>query len=501
MEEPLPAGGSCLLGSFNLDAYVKDKQFDFEAFSKDIPIVVKAMNEVLDEGLPLHPLEIQQQTVRDYRQIGIGVMGIADMLIHCEIKYGSNKSLELCDQIGTTLINGALQSSSLLAKEYGTYPKYKKCVMESEFFKNNATQETKELVQKYGLRNSQLLTIAPNGSLSTMWGVSGGIEPIFAFSYTRKTESLHDEDKYYNVYTDIVKEYMEENNLQDEKDLPSYFVNSETIDMYERIYMQSVWQRRIDASISSTINLPNSATVEDVCNLYMKAWEYGLKGLTIYRKGCKREGILTIDKPQKTKELQRGEWSKIPSDTIYEKRKIHTGCGKLVLFVGYSPSENRIIDMYVKRSADGGCVHNIDAVVIAMSGMLRLGGNLDNIEKAFRGCGTCNSFTAAKLKGKKLSKGKSCPTAILNAIKEVEDEIKTQELVDIVSNTPELKTQLEDEYDKFHSTFTEEEKAFIEENGQIAYANATNRCPVCNSELQNSGGCISCPSCLFSRCE
>lgn len=482
---------------------MKDKQFDFEEFKRDIPTVVKAMNEVLDEGLPLHPLEIQRQTARDYRQIGIGIMGLADMLIHCELKYGSKESIELCDKIGSVLINGALQSSALLAKENGTYPKYKRCVMDSEFFKVNATNKTRELVEKYGLRNSQLLTIAPTGSLSTMWGISGGIEPIFAFSYTRKTESLYDEDKYYKIYTQIVQEYMEENNITNEKELPNYFVNSETINMYERIQMQSIWQKHIDASISSTINLPNSATVDEVYGLYLRAWELGLKGLTIYRKGCKREGILTIDNPTETqpKELQRGEWDKIPSDTVYIRRKIHTGCGKLVLFVGYSESEDRITDFYIKRSANGGCVHNIDAVVISMSGMMRLGGSLDNIEKAFRGCGTCNSFTTAKLKGKKLSEGKSCPTAILNAIKDVENEIKSKQLAQIFKDTPQLKSQLEEAYDEVRPVFSDEEKEFIKENGEIAFALATNKCPTCGSELQNSGGCIICNNCGFTKCE
>ena len=462
MEEPLPSGGSCLLGSFNLDGYVKEGKFDYNEFKNDIPIVVKAMNDVLDEGLPLHPLEIQRETVRNYRQIGIGIMGIADMLIHMKLKYGSEESIKECDKIGKTLANEVLKSSSLLAKEFGTYPKYKDIILESDFIKENADQDTLELIKKYGLRNSQLLTIAPTGTISTMWGVSGGIEPIFAFSYTRKTESLHNEDKYYKVYTEIVKEYIDKYNITEEE-LPSYFVNASTINPYERIQMQSAWQKHIDASISSTLNLPKETTIDEVYNLYMKGWELDLKGLTIYRNGCKREGILTTENKKEVN--QSNKWLPIPKDTIYKKRKIHTGCGKLVLFVGYSPSEDRIVEMYVKRSANGGCVHNIDALVISMSGMLRLGGNLDNIEKAFEGCGTCNSFTTARLKGKKLSKGKSCPTAILNAIKEVENEIK-HKVVDM-DNKDQSK----------------------------------NLCPECGTEIQFSSGCVICPECGYSKCE
>lgn len=173
--------------------------------------------------------------------------------------------------------------------------------------------------------------------------VSGGIEPIFSFSYTRKTESLHGEDKYYKVYTKIVKEYMEENNLKEEEELPDFFVNAQTIDPFKRVEMQGIWQSYIDASISSTINLPNEATVEEVEQLYMYAWEQGCKGLTIYRDGCARSGILTLDdkeeEEEETNELKRGEWKSLADDTYYVKRKLVIGCGTLKLFIGYSPSE------------------------------------------------------------------------------------------------------------------------------------------------------------------
>lgn len=463
-EEPLPAGGSCLLSAFNLSEYVINGKFDFAQFEKDIPKVVKAMNEVLDEGLPLHPLEIQRKTVYEYRQIGIGVMGIADMLIKLGLTYGDTESLSLCDEIGFTLANESIRASSLLAKEFGVYDKYNKdAITKSDFFKENTNDDVKRLVNKYGLRNSQLLTIAPTGTISTMLGVSGGIEPIFELSYTRKTESLHDKDVYYKVYTKIVKDYMQEHNLTNEIQLPSYFVTSSTINPLNRIKMQSIWQEHIDASISSTVNLPISATIDDVYNLYMNAWKYRLKGLTIYRNGCKREGILTTDK-DKPKDTPISTWLPIPEDTMYYRKKIHTGCGKLVLFVGYSKSEDRLTDFYVKRSAEGGCVHNIDALVISMSGMIRLGGDLSNIEKAFKGCGACNSFIRARANGKNLSKGKSCPTAILSAIKEIQESIKNEK----TESLEEIKIG--------------------------------NKCPECGEEIQMSGGCVICPSCGYSKC-
>jgi ribonucleoside-diphosphate reductase alpha chain len=123
-EEPLPAGGSCLLGAMNLAEYVVNKRFDYESFKRDIHVVVKAMDEVLDQGLPLHPLQIQRDTVRDYRQIGIGIMGLADMLIKMEHKYDTIEAVYLCDEIGFTMANEVIKANALLAKEKGVYPKY-----------------------------------------------------------------------------------------------------------------------------------------------------------------------------------------------------------------------------------------------------------------------------------------------------------------------------------------------------------------------------------------
>lgn len=478
-EEPLPNGGSCLLGALNLSAYVENKEFNFDLFKEDICKAVKGLNEVLDQGLPLHPLAIQRETVRDYRQIGLGVMGIADMLIKMGIKYDTDEALKLCDTIGYTLTNTALKSSALLAKEYGAYPKYDKhSILSSDFVLQNAESDTYELIIEHGLRNSQLLTIAPTGSISTMIEVSGGIEPIFSFSYTRKTESLHGEDKYYKVYTKIVKEYMEENNLKEEEELPDFFVNAQTIDPFKRVEMQGIWQTSIDASISSTINLPNEATVEDVEKLYMYAWETGCKGLTIYRDGCARSGVLTLDdkkeeKEEEIKELRRGEWKSLADDTYYVKRKLVIGCGTLKLFIGYSPSEQSIQDLYIVKSGQGGCEKNLQAIAIAMSALLRVGGNLGQLEKAFSGITPCPSFVSNRAKGIKLSTGNYCGMAIINEVKAFLKEINGQEL-------PKVKNEETEIIDK------------DKEDGD--------KCPECGEKLIRSGGCMQCNNCGWSRC-
>ena len=303
-EEPLPAGGSCLLGSiilseFVTDPFSADAIFDNEKFKECVRDCVVGLNEVLEEGLLLHPLQQQKESVSKYRQIGLGVMGIADMLIKLNIRYGSEEAVKLCEELSNMMLNEAIKQSALIAKEHGPFEKYnEEVIFNSKFFINNVNDEVKELVRQYGLRNSQLLTIPPTGTISTMLGISGGIEPIFNLSYFRKTESVHDKDVVYKVYTPVVKEYMDAKNINDEEQLSDIFVTAMTLNPQERIKMQSAWQKNIDASISSTINLPNEATLEDVYNIYVSAWKNDLKGITIYRDGCKRSGILTNEKPK-----------------------------------------------------------------------------------------------------------------------------------------------------------------------------------------------------------
>lgn len=358
-EEPLPAGGSCLLSSINLSAFVKDKEFDFDDFSETVANGVIYLNEVLEEGLSLHPLEEQRKSVADWRQIGLGIMGLADMLIKMELPYDSEQARQLCEEIGLVMADQALYTSAFLAGHVGSYNNYKSCVQKSGFLKNNTCESTREVIEAYGLRNSQLLTIAPTGTISTMLGISGGIEPIFANSYTRKTESLHGHDEYYKVYTPIVKEYMDEHGIKDETELPNWFCTSSTISPLNRVLMQGVWQKHIDASISSTVNLPEEATIEDVEEIYLNAWKEGLKGITVFRNGCKRLGVLTTNSSQEKEEeksLSRGEIISCSDNLIGMKRRLTTGCGSLHCTAWFDPKTGDLMEIYLNKGSTGGCV-------------------------------------------------------------------------------------------------------------------------------------------------
>lgn len=333
-EETLPPFGSCNLSSINLSEFVKHKfedeaEFDFPRFKKMVRAGVIYLNEVLDENMKLHPLEQQREMSRDYRQIGLGIMGLADMLIKLGIAYGSQESIDLIHKIGRTMINEALKQSALLAKEDGSYPKYKaEAVLASDFIRSNADEDSLELIKSYGLRNSQLLTIPPTGSISTLIGCSNGVEPIFQISYTRKSESLYEHDTYYKVYTDIAREYMDYKGISDEEDLPDFFITTSDLDYKDRIDVQTAWQNYIDASISSTVNVPNDFTVEEVEDLYLYAWKQGIKGVTIYRDGCARAGILITENSKKGKiaELQE-ELDKLILDELLEDPDTCPMCG------------------------------------------------------------------------------------------------------------------------------------------------------------------------------
>ena len=504
-EEPLPNGGSCLLGSFNLAEYINESNlfFDFDKFKADISIVVKAMNDVLDEGLPLHPLSIQRETVHDYRQIGIGMMGLADLLIKLGIRYDSDEAIALCDEIGFVLANESIKASALLAKEFGPYPKYNEnAVLRSNFLRANATDGTINLVQMYGLRNSQLLTIAPTGTLSTMLGISGGVEPIFSFSYNRKTQSLHGEDVYYKVFTPIAKEYMDKHNLTEEEQLPDFFVTSQTIDPFKRVEIQGAWQKHIDASISSTINLPNEASIDLVEDLYIEAWYQGLKGLTIFRDGCDRAAVLTTEKPkeepkqekqlenllpQMNNNLKFGD-TIMPSDNLIGlKKTIKSGCGTMHVNAYFDEDTGELREVFLSKGSKGGCLAFTNAVSRLISLLARKGAPLEEIVDQLNSVVVCPSYAAARAAGKEVSPGSSCAASIAKALLEMHKKFNNMFIYD---DDDEVEHEVK-------PVVIDKERITKEVNGP-EYA----VCPECGEKsLMYSGGCNSCTNCGYTKCQ
>lgn len=422
-EEPLPAGGSCLLGSINLSEFITNKKFNETEFCDAVKIAVRGLNQVLDEGLIKHPLKEQQDSVRDWRQIGLGIFGLADALIKMEITYGSNKAIDFIHLMGNHLINSAIEESAMLAKEFGTYPKYDNRVLDSEFFKFVARNKSTELVKKYGLRNSQLLTCAPTGSLASLFNTSGSAEAIFATSYNRKTISLNNKEVVYKVYPKIIQDFI--NSGYTEENLPEYVVTAHKVPYKNRLDMQAALNMYIDASISSTCNVPENISVAEVADLYMYAWEAKCKGVTIWRDNCNREAILTTDKSNQNDKSANENNTQFNSISPISRKQLGTtvgathckkcACGTLYITTNLDKDGN-LVEVFTHTSKGGICQANLNSNTRLISLALRSGVKIEEIEDQLKGI-HCPACQLAKAKGQQVD-GLSCPDIISRTIKE-----------------------------------------------------------------------------------
>ena len=467
---------ACLLGSFNLSEYVfydKDYnvyEFDEFSFYDDVCTVVNEMNIVQEESIDKLPLDKQKAMAHNWKRIGIGIMGLADLFIKLGITYGSKESIELCDTIGEIMAISAIKQSMMLGDIYGSFPAFdRKAIKYSPF----VIDHLGENVEIEALRNSSLLSIAPTGTLSTLLGVSGGIEPIFANSYTRKTESLNGEDTYYKVYTPIVEKFMKENKLTEEEQLPEYFVTSSDIGWKERVNVQSAWQRHIDQAISSTVNLPESATVEDIYDIYVYAYKMGIKGITVFRDNCARTGILTTEKVEKKIE-------EVPDNVVGKKRKLITGCGSLHCLAYFSQSDGRLMECYLGKGSTGGCLNSMNGIARLISLSARSGSTTEEIVDQLNSTGVCPSYAVRTATKHDTSTGSCCPVAVGKALIEMHDEM----LREINDGVYLVEKKEEKKIDTLKNNFVPEDMI----------------CPECGALMEQTGGCNSCPDCGFSRC-
>ncbi len=320
-EQPLMANGSCNLASINLNAFVvnpfsEEAYFDYKRFEK----VTKRMIWHLDEMLTLlgnrHPLKAQREHVENWREVGLGIMGLADLALSLSKGYGSDEFLKELEKIMRVMANAAAVSSTEKALTHGVFEKYDyDKISKSEFFKYAYDEETKALIKERGLRNSRLLSIAPTGSISNILGVSGGVEPFFMLGYERIITSMFEQEKKVWVYEKTPLKLLKYLKLDHHDKLPGWAkVTSQNIDFNRRAEVQAIIQSYVDTAISSTFNLPNEATTQDIESIYLTAWQKGFKGATVFRDNCKRVGILSgggehFDKNPAPK----------PSVTVYEK--------------------------------------------------------------------------------------------------------------------------------------------------------------------------------------
>lgn len=486
-EEPLPAGGSCLLGSLNLAEFVKDPfgkrpAFDIPSFKQAVKVAIRALNQVLDEGLPLHPLQIQRDSVAKWRQIGLGIMGFGDMLIKMRIPYGSDRCSNLIATIGMALCNTGLQESALLAKELGTFEAYNEDYILSSFYLQSKIkegviyEETIDLIKAYGLRNSQLFTIAPTGSIGTMFGVSTGVEPIYDVNgFARTTKSLNAEDKVYMEYPNIVQRAIEADDIDMLNNKPAYLIGAKDLDFMSRVKTQADWQVWIDASISSTLNLPKESPVEDVFKAYVAAHELGCKGLTVFRDGCKKEGILKgVAKEEKPEPTQLNAIDTDINHCIAFGSKLQTGCGSLWMTVYFHKKTGQLCHIFLNKGSKGGC----NSYMVGLSRLISLAGKkgatVEEIVDQLKSVVACPSFVSRKTTEANISDGRSCAEAVGRELLKLHEQFKINYL-----NQPEI-TQL---------------KIGNEVKIEIA------KCPECGAELSHTGGCINCYNCGWTKCD
>ena len=307
-EQPLPPYGACLLGSANLTRFVNkpftDKaDFNYKRLEEVITTAVRILDNVIE--LSNYPLEQQQAEAASKRRMGIGITGLADAFIFLGVKYGTPESVKIAEKIMKTISHAAYRSSVELAKEKGAFDKFDaKRYCQGKFVKK-LPKDIQDGIKEHGIRNSHLTSIAPTGTISLLAGnVSSGLEPVFAFHYTRTIRNTHENDVSkvkisdyaYNLYCQSMN-----TNIIDDKDLPEYFVSASDIKPIEHLNIQAILQKHVDSSISKTINIPSDYPFKDFEDIYMKAYEKGLKGCTTFRPSEFITGVLVKDDKKKKK--------------------------------------------------------------------------------------------------------------------------------------------------------------------------------------------------------
>ncbi|GAA6206876.1 adenosylcobalamin-dependent ribonucleoside-diphosphate reductase [Cognatishimia sp. WU-CL00825] len=304
-EQPLPPYGACLLGSINLarlvtDPFEANAELNEVALTDLVKTAVRMMDNVVDASN--FPLEAQAQEAQAKRRIGLGVTGLADALLMLGLKYGSEKAAAQTEAWMKAIAHASYRASMEMAKEKGAFP-----LFDAEKYVNGGMvqyldDDLKADIAKHGIRNALLTSIAPTGTISLYAGnVSSGIEPVFAYAYTRKVLQKDGSRTEEEVVDYAVKLWREKFG---DKELPDYFVNAQTLAPLDHVRMQSAAQKWIDSSISKTINCPEDISFDAFKDVYMEAWDTGCKGCTTYRPNDITGSVLTVSE---TKDQAPGE--------------------------------------------------------------------------------------------------------------------------------------------------------------------------------------------------
>jgi len=473
-EQPLPDGGCCNLGALNLERFVdNDGNFDFDGFKETTAVGARFLDNVIDYNLERHALEEQKQNAMNDRRVGLGILGLGDMLVKMGIKYDSDEALETINKIMEIHRNTAYETSAELAKEKGQFPNFDWDGYSQSLFVQDLPKELQEKIKNHGVRNCTLTTVAPTGSGAIVARVTSGIEPIFATSYQRKVkknDSLGKEFDTFTVYHPVVKEM-----FGTDENLPEYVVTAHNVDPYFRVKMQGEVQKYIDSSISSTVNLAEETTVDTVADIYMTAYKADLKGITVYREGS-REGILITneksseDEPQ-TEAQEKKSARMRPTTTSGQTRRMRTGDG--TLYITVNEDENGLCEVFTTIGKAGGTVAaQTEAISRLISLSLRSGVDPNSIISQLKGISGPNPTWED---GQLIL---STPDAIGRALESFVDG-------EAVPESGKKKAQFEIAEDTSTTP-----------NTQGMY------CKECDGHgIVDEGGCLICKDCGWSKCE
>lgn len=484
-EQPIPKYNVCDLGALNLATYVVDPfstnaSFNFELFESDIASGVRFLDNVLDAAE--YPLEKITKQVHDLRRIGLGFTGLGDTFVMMRLKYGSDKSKELSEQIAKTLRDASYRASVELAKEKGAFPLCdKEKLLQSSFIKK-LPKSIKDGIKEHGLRNIALNTIAPTGTISLTLGqnCSSGIEPIFALEYKRKIRTKSDPD----LYTEQpVWDYAwglwkaTHAGEEDKQQPPAYFVTAKDVTPKDSIDIQAIFQEYVDAAISKTLNLAPGTTFEQYKDLFMYAYKKGLKGFTTFNPEGSMKGILEYNEPKDQGEyIKRRMAPKRPDELDCDIHSVTVKGKKVIVLVGLM--RGSLYEIFVDDDTNGlvdvmkyktGLIKKVSSGrydLIARNGTDKV--IVENLSKNFGG--TYGSL--ARLVSMSLRHG-----------------TPLQFIVDQLGKS--------NEFVGFEKSVMRVLKKYIEDGEKVMTGDT---CPDCNGELEFKEGCVSCPNCSWSKC-
>ncbi|PIS29880.1 MAG: ribonucleoside-diphosphate reductase, adenosylcobalamin-dependent [Candidatus Marinimicrobia bacterium CG08_land_8_20_14_0_20_45_22] len=495
-EQPLLPNESCNLGSINLANFIRDSKIEYERLGEVVDTSVHFLDNIIDVNK--YPLKKMETMVKKTRKIGLGVMGFADLLYQLKIPYNSDEALKIADEVMKFIYIRAREASVKLGETRGTFSAWN----ESVFFPDGP---------KY--RNATTITIAPTGTISMIAEVSSGIEPVFSLVFTKRVMDGIDflyanplferACKEAGIYSsELMKKVQEKGSVQNIDEIPEnikkIFVTAHDISPEWHVRMQAAFQKWVDAAVSKTCNFPKSATVQDVIDAYWLAYEAGCKGITIYRDGSRDEQVLYVgDKAADDKKLKSAlERGYILDQTIHPRirpsetrgvtKRIRTGQG--TLYVTINEDDEGLCEVFTNIGKAGGPAQvESEAISRLISLALRSGIDARDIIKQIKGIGGPEPVWE---NGSKIL---STPDAIAKAMEWHLDERGGKKKTQTAQSSFSI-------YDSESPSETMELPSVPHAHPAGENKKSLVNCPVCGAALYHESGCVSCPSCGYSKC-